>query len=105
MTTNDIKEDPYEFYRNDLDKKIISNLQAGGDYEFLFSRPPNRKGEIRIKRLSSNEEFLSSITLNLQEGKCIVKLDLNKLPDDLQVELEDIRELEYGKFMEFLEGF
>ena len=99
------KEDPYDYYRNDLDKKVISKPEAGGDYEFMFSRPNNRLGVIKIKRLSSNEEFSSSITLKLQNGECIVKLDLNKLPDALKIEFEELKELEYHKFMELLEGF
>lgn len=94
--------DPYELYRKDLDGKIISTKEAGGDYEFQFSRPVNRQSEIQIIRLSTGEKFKSSIVLKISNNECMVKMDLSELPDDLKLELEDLKEKEYNNFIDSL---
>ena len=83
--------DPYEHYRKDLDGKVVSGKEAGGDYEFQFYRPKNRHGEIQITRLSTDEKFKAGLTLTIIKNECTVKMSLNDLPDDLQLEFNDLK--------------
>ncbi len=95
--------DPYEVYRKELDGKTISGKESGGDYEFKFSRPLNRKGDIQITRLSVSEKFNSSYTLQIVNDKCIMRLNLNDLPDDVKIELEELKENEYSASIDIME--